>query len=224
MAASSSRPPTLALNFDAESPGPVSPSHRNNVKFLESSRSSIESSRSITRDKHDIAVKFLANKCRQARWLEMPEDELGLSEDGVSNKLGVILRRPDGQYTAEPMFLDAEIVAAVERLGVDVSITMSTEIVWSLLENLNPLQTELSLDRAGSVMPIAKSIRDVGTSRCAATKDSYLCYCREERFILIWSMNVKNILPHGNDIEAILLGLVSLPTANCGQLWNELTV
>jgi hypothetical protein len=159
-------------------------------------------------------VKFLAKKCAQAKWLETPEDEFefDIIDGEDSGALGTILRRPDGQYTADPVFLNADIVRAVERLGVAVAFTMSSEIVWSLAEKMTPFQTELALDKAGSVLPIAKSVRDIGTPRCIATRESYVCYCRQERFILIWASTVPNILAHGSDVEATLLGLVSLQT------------
>lgn len=49
-------------------------------------------------------VKFLYRRCSQAKWLEPPEDEYGVVDGGVVN-LGVLLRRPDGIFTAEPLFL-----------------------------------------------------------------------------------------------------------------------
>jgi hypothetical protein len=161
----------------------------------------------------DQTVKFLAKKCQQAKWLEPPEDEFGMVDRESSEGLGVILRRPDGIYTADPASLSIDVVKSVDRLGAVVAFTMSSEIVWSLeTEKMTPLMTELVLDKAGSVLPIARSVRDIGTSRCTATRDSYVCYCRQERFILIWASSVPNILAHGNDVETTLLGLVSCST------------
>jgi hypothetical protein len=154
-------------------------------------------------------VKFLAKKCHNSKWLEPPEDEFGVIDSQSSAGLGVVLKRPDGFYTTDPIFLRHDIVKAVERLGAVVAFTMSSEIVWSLeTGNLTPLMTELPLDRAGSVLPIARSVRDIGTSRCTATRESYVCYCREEKFILIWASSVPNIMAHGNDVETALIGLV----------------
>ncbi|KAF2433687.1 hypothetical protein EJ08DRAFT_37288 [Tothia fuscella] len=85
---------------------------------------------------------------------------------------------------------------------------MSSEIVWSIFDKITPLRQEVQLDRSGNVLPLAKSVRDIGTPRCTATKDSYLCFCREERFLLIWGSSMQSILAHGNDVEITLLSLV----------------
>jgi hypothetical protein len=122
-----------------------------------------------------------------------------------------MLRRPDGLYTADPLFLNPDIAKAVERLGAAVAFTMSSEIVWSLFDKITPLQKEIPIDRAGTVMPLAKTVRDVGTPRCTATRESYLCFCREERFLLIWGSSTQSILAHGNDVESTLLSLVRYP-------------
>jgi hypothetical protein len=154
-------------------------------------------------------VKFLSRKCQQAKWFEPPEDEWGVIDGAAQGNLGVLLRRPDGVYTADPMFLNRDIVSAVERLGAAVAFTMSSDIVWSLFDKITPLQQEIPLDRSGNVLPLAKSVRDVGTPRCTATRESYVCFCREERFLLIWGTTPQSILAHGNDVETTLLGLVS---------------
>jgi hypothetical protein len=156
-------------------------------------------------------VKFLAKKCHQAKWLEPPEDEFGVIDGGAPGTLGVMLRRPDGLYTADPLFLNPDIAKAVERLGAAVAFTMSSEIVWSLFDKITPLQKEIPIDRAGTVMPLARTVRDVGTPRCTATKESYLCFCREERFLLIWGSSTQSILAHGSDVESTLLSLVCYP-------------
>lgn len=158
----------------------------------------------------DQTVKFLAKKCQQAKWLEQPQDEFGLVDGDSSDELGVMLRRPDGFYTWDPASLSIDVLRAVERMGAVVAFTMSSEIVWFLeTEKITPLMTELILDKSGSILPIARSVRDIGTPRCVATRESYVCYCRQERFILIWASSVPNILAHGNDVETTLLGLVS---------------
>jgi hypothetical protein len=100
-------------------------------------------------------------------------------------------------------------VKAVERLNTTVAFTMSSDLVWSLDEQLTPLQTELGL-RPGTVLPIAKSVRDIGTYRCTAKKDNFLCYCREENFVLVWGEFTPNILAHGNDVETAIMSAVSV--------------
>ncbi|KAE9990916.1 hypothetical protein EG327_000748 [Venturia inaequalis] len=128
----------------------------------------------------------IAKKCQQAKWLEQPEDEFGLTDEDSSAGLGVLLRRPDGFYSSDPICLSIDVLKAVERLGAVVAFTMRSEIVWSMeMEKITPDMTELILDKSGSILPIAPS-----------------------RFILIWASSVPNILAHGNDVETTLLGLL----------------
>jgi hypothetical protein len=162
-------------------------------------------------------VKFLAKKCQQAKWLEPPEDDFGIDES--QGNLGVMLRRPDGIYTADPLFLNPDIAKAVERLGAAVAFTMSSEIVWSLFDKITPFQKEVLLDRSGTVLPLARTVRDIGTPRCTATKDSYVCFCREERFLLIWGSSTQSILAHGNDVETTLLSLVRIMLETIGTIY-----
>lgn len=152
-------------------------------------------------------VKFLYRKCTQAKWLEPAEDEFGVIDGGASN-LGVMLRRSDGLYTAEPMFLNQDLVSAVEKLGVAVAFTMCSEITNALLQQITPFQTEFSLDPRGFVLPIVNSVKDIVTGKSVVTKEAYVCLCRQERFVLVWGDTVPGILAHGSDIETRLLGLV----------------
>jgi hypothetical protein len=152
-------------------------------------------------------VKFLHRRCSQAKWLEPPQDEYGIIDGGVAS-LGVLLKRNDGIYTAEPLFLNQALVHAVERLDVEVAFTMSSEITHALMQQITPFQTELSLDPRGFVLPIVNSVEDVATGKSSVTAKSYVCLCRQERMVLVWGDSVPGILAHGTDIETRLLGLV----------------
>jgi hypothetical protein len=152
-------------------------------------------------------VKFLFRRCLQSNWLEPAEEDIGVVDAGPPN-LGVMLRRPDGIYTAEPMFINQDVVKAVERLGVAVAFTMSSEITHALLQQITPFQTELTLDPRGFTLPIVNSAKDLTSRTSPITKDAYICLCRSEKLVLVWGDSVKGILAHGTDIETRLLGLV----------------
>lgn len=139
--------------------------------------------------------------------MEPPEDEYGIIDGGAAN-LGVLLRRSDGIYTAEPMFLSQDLVSAVERLGVAVAFTMSSEITTALLQQITPFQKEISLDPRGFVLPIVDSVKDIATARSSIASNSYVCLCKQEQMVLVWGNTVPGILAHGTDIETRLLGLV----------------
>lgn len=185
--------------------------------------SSTRSSGTGGQDRHDVVsflpapsficsfrgqmVKYLYRKCFESKWLEPTEDDFGLTDSGSSN-LGVMLRRPDGVYTADPMFLNVELVRAVERLGVSVAFTMSSDIVQTLLASVTPFQTELSLDPRGFVLPIVNSVKELASGKSTVTKEAYICLCRQEKYVLVWSDSVPGVLAHGTDVETRLLGLV----------------
>ena len=152
-------------------------------------------------------VKYLYRKCYEAKWLEPTEDDFGLSDGGTSN-LGVMLRRPDGVYTADPMFLNSDLIRTVEKLGVPVAFTMSSDIVQTLLSTVTPFQTEICLDPRGFVLPIVNSVKDLVSPKSTVTKEAYICLCRNERYVLVWSDSVAGVLGHGADVETRLLGLV----------------
>jgi hypothetical protein len=152
-------------------------------------------------------VKFLHRRCSQAKWLEPPQDEYGVVDGGAAN-LGVLLRRPDGIYTAEPIFLNPDLVSAVEKLNVTVAFTMSSEITHALVQQVTPFQTELSLDPRGFVLPIVNSVKDIANGKSSVSSNAYVCLCRQERMVLVWGDTVPGILAHGTDIETRLLGLV----------------
>ncbi|KAF2752330.1 hypothetical protein M011DRAFT_415679 [Sporormia fimetaria CBS 119925] len=153
-------------------------------------------------------ARFLYRRCSQAKWLEPPlEDQYGaMEEDG--NNLGVVLRRSDGIYTAEPLLLNPDIVAAVEILQAAVAFTMSSEIAHALLQQIAPLQTQIPLDAQGAVLPIVNSVADIAMGRVSVPRTTYVCLCRQERMVLCWSDTVPGILAHGADIETRILGLV----------------
>ena len=154
-------------------------------------------------------VKYLHRRCHQSKWLESPEDDYG-STDSATPNIGVILKRPDGLYSTEPQSLQQDVVKSVERLGVPVAFTMSSEITQALLQQITPFQTELRLDSRGYVLPIVGSVRDIGSPKSAVTREAYMCLCRNERFVLVWGDSVQSILAHASEVETGLVGLVSL--------------
>jgi hypothetical protein len=154
-------------------------------------------------------ARFLYRELQRSKWLEPPEDEFGVVDSSAKKNLGVLIKRSNNSYSTEPTSLNPDIVNAVQRLGVSAAFTMSSEIVSTLLIQLTPLQTELSMNRGGFVLPIVKSVNEIGTARSPVQKENWLCLCKEEKFTLIWSDSVNSLLVHGSDIESKFIGLVS---------------
>ena len=84
-------------------------------------------------------------------------------------QLGVSLRRQDGSYVSEPLGLKASVLQAAQRLGAAAVLTMSSEIVSALLEQDMMLTVkEIELNSSGTLLPIARSVQDIGTERSTA--------------------------------------------------------
>jgi len=175
-------------------------------------------------------VKYLFRKGTEYGWFEPSDGELDDSTTGARPAdRGVVLRRPDGEYTVEPMFLHPDLVCAVDFLRATVAIAMASDITHSLLEQITPLQTEITLDPRGLILPIVNSVRNIASGESAVGKDSYMCLCREEQFLLLWSDTAQSIISHGQEIEARLLSVIwgsampipSSRTSRNPDYWNQ---
>ncbi|KAF2138761.1 uncharacterized protein K452DRAFT_320885, partial [Aplosporella prunicola CBS 121167] len=170
--------------------------------------SSITSDRSSATDLHTLAVKYLYKRCLQQNWTEPPEDDHGIV-DGDTDHLGVMIKRPDGVYTAEPMTLNKGVYKAVETLGATVAFTMSSQFVGHVLSHTSPLQTELPLDPHGAfVLPVVTSAADIASGTSYIRIDMCICLCRAERIVIIWGDTVAGIIAHAAYVEARLFAKV----------------
>ena len=189
-------------------------------------------SRASTQDRHDVVslatcihdhlpfilltysqmVKYLHKRCTQHKWLELPSEELNVDSlpGGPGTPyLGVMLRRSPGSYASEPLHISSELLGAVQRLGAPVAFTMSSEITEILFQQITPLQTEVLLDPLGTVLPVVNSINDICTGKSSVPQDAFMCACRQERLVLVWSDSAQGLVAHGGDVETKLVGLVS---------------
>jgi hypothetical protein len=130
-------------------------------------------------------VKYLYKRCMQQKWFE-----------------------PPGSFASEPLSIPSELLGAVQRLGAPVAFTMSSEITGVLFQQITPLQTEVLLDPLGSVLPIVNSINDICTGKSSISQDTFMCACRQERFVLVWCDSAQGLVAHGSDVETKLVGLV----------------
>jgi hypothetical protein len=166
-------------------------------------------------------VKYLHKKCVQHKWLETSEDEMDLDSTPQTSRLGVMLKRGAANYASEPSIISPELLRAVERLGVTVAFTMSSDLTEALFQQITPLQIEVSLDPYGSVLPVTNSVNDLFTARSPVSPDAFMCACRRERFVLIWGDSAQSIMALGSDVETRLVGQVSECTSSCSVLSTE---
>lgn len=132
---------------------------------------------------------------------------------------GVLLQRDDGSYCTYPHQLNEEVVKAFLKLDVPIAFTMSSEVTGALLAQLSPEQTSYNDPRSGINLPIVDSVEAIASGKVHVPRESFICMCREEQFVLVWGETVESILQQGSDIETWLIGLVSLhiisSTARC---------
>src|SRR5271170_6576188 len=161
-------------------------------------------------------VKYLYKRCMQHKWLEPPSEELNVdsSSGGPGTScLGVMLRRSPGSYISQPLNISSELLGAVQRLGVPVAFTMSSETTEVLFQRITPLQTEVSLDPWGTVLPIVNSANDICTGKSSVSQDAFMCAFREEQLVLVWGDSPQGLVAQGDDVETKLVGLVRTPVS-----------
>ena len=95
-----------------------------------------------------------------------------------------------------------------------MAFTMSSELTEALFEQITPLQTEVSLDPYGAVLPVTNSVNDLFTLRSPVSPDAFMCACKRERYVLVWGNSAQGLVAHGSEVETRLVGLVSKPTWN----------
>jgi hypothetical protein len=101
--------------------------------------------------------------------------------------------------------LSVDILKVVEKLGVTVGFTMSSDIIWTFLEShITSRQIQLTL-ASGLTIPIIKSIREIGSNSCSVTSQNFGCFCREENFVLVWEDSMEALLSHAAELEQTLI-------------------
>lgn len=146
-------------------------------------------------------AKTLYEQCESAGWLER-------SECRNPQVLGVGCRRRDREYTFEPPSLELQMTAAIRSAGLQVAFTMSSAITSEVFNSISPHQKEIVIHLRGIRIPVVSSLKLV-PSRSFEIKQSLACLIQEERIILICAHTIASVLPHGSDIEQMLMEMVS---------------
>lgn len=145
-------------------------------------------------------IKYINGTLMQSQWMPPPGDPYG----------GVLLRRSRGVYIHEPERIHPDLLAAVQKIDVQVAFVMATETTKVIFSSLQPQQTELVLpDR--SHLQILNSLADVArTADSAIKKFQYAALLRQEQVILIWHDDLNRIIQHANDVTVKMLAMVRL--------------
>lgn len=157
-------------------------------------------------------VKYLHQRINVNGW--MSAAKLGGMNDMLPQSYGVLLRSQRGHYVCQPAALHHELLAAVQKINVEVAFTMVTESSEVIFSSLQPGQTELLL-HDGSQYQIMESMAEIrkGASN-RVKKFQYACLVRKERIVLIWHDDINKILNHAQDVERRLLALVRITCDN----------
>ncbi len=139
-------------------------------------------------------------------WMAAADEEFPV--DGLPIH-GVLLRQARGQYVSQPPQLSPDLVAAVQKINVEVAFTMSTDASDVIFGTLMDCQNELVL-ADGSQYQIVDSLADISKGGANRIKKfQYACLVRQEKVVLVWHDDIQRILLHAQEVEQKLLGLVS---------------
>jgi hypothetical protein len=109
----------------------------------------------------------------------------------------------------EPRDLSPLLVQAVEKLGLEVAFTISTETTEAIFDVISDNDHDIELGD-GSQLQIVDSMSDIvrdGLSQVG--KSQFAALLRTERILLAWHDDVDKVLLHAAKVEEKLLGLVS---------------
>jgi hypothetical protein len=148
-------------------------------------------------------TKFLYGKVSANGWFEV---------DQPARPVGVLIRQAGGSYMTEPRDLSPLLVQAVEKLALEVAVSISTETTEAIFDVISPNDHELDLGD-GLHLQIIDLISDIvraGSSLVGVSQHAVLL--RSERVLLAWHDDVDQVLVQAKKVEEKLLGLVSFTT------------
>lgn len=99
------------------------------------------------------------------------------------------------------------MTAAIRSAGLQVAFTMSSAITSEVFNSISPHQKEIVIHLRGIRIPVVSSLKLV-PSRSFEIKQSLACLIQEERVILICAHTIASVLPHGSDIEQMLMEMI----------------
>jgi hypothetical protein len=73
---------------------------------------------------------------------------------------------------------------------------------------MSPYQTEIVIQPHGILIPVVQSMQQVADLVNANQMRGNACIVRNERIVLVWTDSVENLLPHGAELEKLLIETV----------------
>jgi hypothetical protein len=144
-------------------------------------------------------VKYLYSRVAASQWVSPKSDRSSRDWSGV------LIRKSRENYVSSPANLDPILLAAAQKLNVQVAFTMRTDTVDTILSTLEPFQTDLLMTN-GSQLQVLDSLQDIATMN--VKRFQYAALFRNEGMLLVWHDDLQQILPHALQLEEKLLSLV----------------
>jgi hypothetical protein len=123
--------------------------------------------------------------------------------------VGIMMKLADHRWSVEPANLHEDTIQAIDSLDAVIAFTMVSEITATLFRQISPYQTEIVIQPRGIKIPIVNTLEDVFYLATTKRLDGSACLVRRQRVVLVWSNMVESILPHGAEVEKLLLEAVS---------------
>jgi hypothetical protein len=148
-------------------------------------------------------IKFLHGKVSANGWFDVNQPK---------RPLGVLLRQSSGGYLTEPKDLSSLLVQAVDKLGFEVTLTISTDATEAIFDFIKDNDDDIPdiVFSEGSRLRVVNSVADLyQTGLSQAGKSQHTALLKVERILLVWHDDVDKALLQAAHTEEKILGLVS---------------
>jgi hypothetical protein len=146
-------------------------------------------------------VQYMHKQCENSGWLNRHH-----SPD--PSAIGVMIKLGKDELARHPPTLNPTVIAAFESIDAPIAFTMSSDITASLFRQMSPYQTDIVIQPHGILIPIVQSMQQVADLANDNQMRGNACIVRNERMVLVWTDSVENLLPHGAELEKLLIETV----------------
>jgi hypothetical protein len=94
----------------------------------------------------------------------------------------------------------------VSKLDAEAVMSISSEMLISIIDSIPPTQRSLVSDATGARIPVVPSLEDVTPEMCHYSR---ACIALQERVVIVWSQDPKAIINVTNHVQREILDMVS---------------
>ncbi|KAM0227015.1 hypothetical protein ACHAPO_011899 [Fusarium lateritium] len=159
-----------------------------------------------------VVAKYIARRATLLGWFDEPAAAVITS--GWSSTC-IALKKPDGSFIYNPDDPSPDLAAAIGRINESAIVSMSSEVTNAVLDTIRPDQVCLVNEDTGARIPIVASLNDIHDRLVHLTSS---CIVVQERCVLIWSHEARNVLNVAHNVEKQMLGFIVGPNMPQGLL------